>query len=184
MSDLLIATHASSTLANLKLGSLFTSEIEEGENIYETIRKLNKRFNKKGLRVIPLKFSDQKVLVYLYRPEQLQKELENESIYSFLKRYGYTSKDEVRAVSHLASRMKRDEFPHEVGVFLGYPLEDVIGFIEHKEDSKLVGYWRVYGDVDQAKKKFEMYKKCTRQFISNLNRKISLEDMIIATGGN
>lgn len=184
MSDQLIATHAAPTLANLKAGSLFTSRIEENENIYDTLRKLNRRFTKKGLRVIPLRITKNRVLVYLYRLESLKRELENQDIQTFLRQYGYNPYNDEEAILHLVERVKESsDFPHEIGIFLGYPLEDVCGFIENKEGSKLVGYWRVYGDVNQAKIKFDRYKKCTDIFINNLKQNISLEEMTIETGG-
>ncbi|MBP0060806.1 MAG: DUF3793 family protein [Eubacterium sp.] len=41
---------------------------------------------------------------------------------------------------------------------LGYPAEDVQGFIENEtKECKCVGCWKVYGDVEQAQKKFEQY---------------------------
>ena len=41
---------------------------------------------------------------------------------------------------------------------LGYPAEDVQGFIENEtKECKCVGCWNVYGDVEQAQKKFELY---------------------------
>ena len=185
MSDQLIATHASATLANLKSGSLFSSPIQKGENVYETFRTLNKRFKKKGLRIIPLKITNKNVLVYLYRPEKLQEELNDKDIKKFLSNYGYNCNDEIKAVSHLATRVKNNlEFPHEIGLFLGYPLEDVNGFIQNKQESKMIGYWRVYGDVEKAKQRFDMYKKCTDIFTTNLKRNITLEEMTIETGGS
>ena len=57
--------------------------------------------------------------------------------------------------------MKTSEsFPHEIGLFLGYPAEDVQGFIRNcAAKPKLVGAWKVYGDAEVAKKKFASYKK-------------------------
>ena len=53
-------------------------------------------------------------------------------------------------------------FPHEIGVFLGYPLQDVIGFIENKGmNSKYTGLWKVYGDRDESMKMFAKFRKCT-----------------------
>ena len=62
----------------------------------------------------------------------------------------------------LSRRLRQSEgFPHEIGVFLGYPLEDVIGFCRHKgEGCKLCGYWKVYGDVDHAKQCFAAFDRC------------------------
>ena len=61
------------------------------------------------------------------------------------------------------SRLKdSDEFPHEIGLFLGYPPGDVHGFIENKPDAcKCVGIWKVYGDKEKARQTFARYRKCT-----------------------
>ena len=57
------------------------------------------------------------------------------------------------------------EFPHEIGLFLGYPPEDVKGFIEnHAKNYKFTGYWKVYGDEAEAKKLFDRYRKCTQLY--------------------
>ena len=65
---------------------------------------------------------------------------------------------------HLAKRLSDSaEFPHEIGLFLGYPIVDVIGFIHNKaQNYKYCGLWKVYGDTEQAQKIFELYKKCER----------------------
>ena len=54
------------------------------------------------------------------------------------------------------------EFPHEIGLFLSYPPEDVRGFIENRaQNFKRAGLWKVYGDVEQAQRLFARYRKCT-----------------------
>ena len=53
------------------------------------------------------------------------------------------------------------EFPHEIGLFLGYPPEDVEGFRRYKgAGCKFCGYWKVYGDVDKARRLFASYDRC------------------------
>lgn len=53
------------------------------------------------------------------------------------------------------------KFPHEIGVFLGYPLQDVKGFIENNgRNSKYTGLWKVYGDKAASIRMFEKYRKC------------------------
>ena len=68
-------------------------------------------------------------------------------------------------LSCLIGKMRSNaEFPHEVGLFLGYPPEDVRGFMENRAAGfKLIGYWKVYGEVDAARKKFESFENCTRR---------------------
>ena len=47
-------------------------------------------------------------------------------------------------------------FPHEIGLFLGYPIEDVVGFIRYSgRGCKLSGYWKVYGDAEAASRLFD-----------------------------
>ena len=39
-----------------------------------------------------------------------------------------------------------------MGIFLGYPVDDVAGFINHcGNNCKACGQWKVYGDVEYAK---------------------------------
>ena len=58
--------------------------------------------------------------------------------------------------------MNSSEFPHEIGLFLGYPLTDVKGFI-NSADYKYIGYWKVYSHVPQTLCTFDRYKKCTQE---------------------
>ncbi|MCD8022800.1 MAG: DUF3793 family protein [Lachnospiraceae bacterium] len=54
----------------------------------------------------------------------------------------------------------KSDFPHEMGIFLGYPLEDVRGFIENRgQNFKMSGYWKVYGDVAYASRVFQLYER-------------------------
>lgn len=64
----------------------------------------------------------------------------------------------------LRSRMNSAPlFPHEIGVFLGYPLYDVIGFIKNEgKYACCCGYWKVYGEQDAAERCFQRFNKCTR----------------------
>ncbi|MDR2768664.1 MAG: DUF3793 family protein [Treponema sp.] len=57
------------------------------------------------------------------------------------------------------------EFPHEVGLFLGYPPEDVAGFIRNKgRGCKCCGVWKVYGDEERAKSLFREFGVC-REYV-------------------
>ena len=82
----------------------------------------------------------------------------------------------------LIKRMCADEeFPHEIGLFLGYPPEDVRGFIENgAENCKCVGCWKVYGNVEAAKKTFAKYKKCTDVYSRQQANGKSVERLTVA----
>ena len=58
------------------------------------------------------------------------------------------------------------EFPHEIGVFLGYPLTDVVGFIENQgRNFTCCGCWKAYGDRDAAERLFAQLNKCTKVYL-------------------
>ena len=114
--------------------------------------------------MIPIKIDSSKALIYLYRPSKLEKDLTDKTALNLLKEHGYSDCNPNKCICRLINRFKNyEQFPHEVGLFLGYPPEDVKGFIENNAKcSKCVGCWKVYGDEEKAKKCFENYKKCTR----------------------
>ena len=104
-----------------------------------------------------------RAVVYVYREEEVQQCLADPKVVAFLLQYGYDSTQVEKCLNYLSRRVSlssqgMESYPHEMGIFLGYPLEDVIGFIQHGgKDSQYTGYWKVYGDVDQAKATFRAY---------------------------
>lgn len=118
----------------------------------------------------------------MYRPGKLKQDFQNELVRTILINEGYPVHDCDRCIIELMKRLNRnDDFPHEIGLFLGYPPEDVKGFIENgARDAKCVGTWKVYGDEEQAKKKFEQYTKCSKVYAECFRRNMSLERLIVA----
>ena len=77
--------------------------------------------------------------------------------------------------------MSGADFPHEIGLFWGYPPEDVLGFIKNQARGyKYVGCWKVYGDEEKAKKTFERYKKCTNTYCRCYMQGKSIERLTVA----
>ena len=85
---------------------------------------------------------------------------------SFLKKCGYTDFSTEAVLKKLKERFSHGgDFPHEIGIFLGYPLGDVIGFIQNSgKNCKCTGCWKVYCDECSAKKTFDKFKKCTEVY--------------------
>lgn len=163
MSDELIVRHCSPTLAGLKTGNMFSCPFETDREVTEYLREVNNRLRCKGLRAIKLRSCDKKALIYLYRPSRLERDFSDAAVRELLEGFGYCCDCPERCLCRLISRLNKDKgFPHEIGLFLGYPAEDVRGFIENGAAcSKCVGSWKVYGDEEAAKKLFRKYKKCT-----------------------
>ena len=77
--------------------------------------------------------------------------------------------------------MKNNSFPHEIGAFLGYPAQDINGFINHKDEGVLlVGEWKVYSDVEGAKKAFRRYCSCRNALVKRIDKGNSLADIFCA----
>lgn len=160
MLDRAVIVHASPTLARLKLGSLFN--IVRGEAFELELERLNAMFESKGLVLTLLRERGGRVLMYLYRTSELEQALECQRIRAFLRACGYDKFDLGSVLAHLRSRLENcEEFPHEIGVFLGYPLTDVIGFIENEGQNCLCcGCWKVYSNECEALRAFERFRKC------------------------
>ena len=168
MSEETVILHGAPTLAGIKTGSLFRCEYANAEEMRVSLRKWNQRFSAKGIRVMPLLFRDGKALLYLYRPARLSHDLSDHYACKMLSDCGYCKGTPARCLSCLAKRIQSgEEFPHEIGLFLGYPPEDVRGFILHKGYCcKYCGCWKVYGNEEKARCAFAKYKKCSDIYYS------------------
>ena len=184
MSEDIIVKQCAPTLAGVKTGNLFTCPYDSKEELIKDIRRVNKLLVPKGLCLCPLKYSKTFCLLYLYRPKSLKEDFENEEIQNLLKENGYKQTTYERCIGQLARRMTRDlknsDFPHEIGLFLGYPPEDVKGFIENKaENYKMSGLWKVYGDKEKAESLFAKYKKCTEIYCNMWKSGASLDELAV-----
>lgn len=182
MSEALLVQHCSPTLAGIKTGNLISCPFANKKEMMECVRCWNRRFTKKGLRVLPMRFQNGRALIYVYRPARLAKDLQDDMAEQLLQERGYCTETSERCVVHLIKRLcEYEEFPHEIGLFLGYPPEDVYGFIENKADScKCVGCWKVYGDAQSAQKTFAKYKKCTNVYCAQYAKGKSIERLTVA----
>jgi len=103
-------------------------------------------------------------MIYLYREAWITRILCQPEIQDFLRRQGYRPEEGCQAMlTRLSRRLCLEEdYPHEIGVFLGYPLEDVVGFIRNRgRNYTCCGYWKAYGDPEAAQKRFDQYRRCT-----------------------
>lgn len=110
-------------------------------------------------------------VLLLYRKEWLEKLLADSRNRAFLEERGYRVKEgdtpvkvcellEMVRDRYGSYRDSRRGFPHELGILLQYPLEDVMAFIEHGgEDYLMNGYWKVYHDPARAKEIFRRYNR-------------------------
>ena len=181
MSEEMVVCLCAPTLAGMKTGSLISGLFTGSDDLRVYLRRLNRRLGKKGIRVIPLRFCKGQALLYMYRPHQLLRDLQDPDARQLLQDCGYSVDSVSRCVAQLRQRLRTAaEFPHEIGLFLGYPPEDVCGFIENKaRGSKLTGYWKVYGDVDAAQKRFARYRRCTENYCARWQGGAAIERLAV-----
>lgn len=182
MSEELIVRYCSPTLAGIKTGSLFSCSYSDISEMRNSLRYYNRLLGKKGLRVLPLYSRNNRALIYVYRPSMLITDLRDIGAMCILRERGYVGSTPVSFIARLKRRIADNgDFPHEIGLFLGYPVEDVHGFIENKaEGCKCVGCWKVYGDMEMAQKLFKKYKKCTEVYCSQYARGRSVEKLTVS----
>ncbi len=161
-----IVRNCAPTLAGIKTGSLFSCSYDCTDGLRRDLRQLNRRLGDRGLRVLPLRLSNRKALIYLYRPQKLREDLRDVAAAQLLLNQGYRLESPEVCVSQLARKLRsQEEFPHEIGLFLGYPPEDVQGFMENRAGCcKCTGCWKVYGDETAAQSRFAQYKNCTQSY--------------------
>ena len=181
MSNEMLIRCCAPTMACLKTGNMFNCVFNRPEQMTEELRQLNQRLRRKGLRILPLRWRDGKALLYLYRPRMLEQDLRHPLARKLLSECGYASEDANACLARLISRLRTEEvFPHEVGLFLGYPPADVDGFMHRKDEFKFCGLWKVYDDVQGAIRQFARCRRCTEVYLDCLSRGFSLEKLAVA----
>lgn len=144
-------------------------------------QELNKELEDSRIAWLVLATGKTKDVVLLYRSVWLHNILENSGVKNFLSEYGYEHMELPQILTKLQERYQtysqgQAEFPHELGIFLQYPLEDVRGFIDNGgKNSLLSGYWKVYHNPVQARRVFHMYdrvrEKAAIEFINGYTPK-------------
>ena len=182
MSEDLVIRHCSPTLAGIKSGNLFSCSCPCRKELTKALSRLNRKLVSKGIRILPLKVCQGRALIYAYRPHALKQDLADRRARDLLQQYGYPPEDPGACVRHLMHRLRScEEFPHEIGLFLSYPPEDVLGFILHHACShKCQGCWKVYGNEQEAKNTFEKYRRCSRIYIQQWKQGKSIEQLTVA----
>lgn len=104
-----------------------------------------------------LKVEEDRVLIYFYREERLRKKLNEKNIKLFLESYGYKDLSKPNEYFIILKERFSQTCPVEIGVFLGYPLEDIIFFNRSSKNYKCLGYWKCFNNEQRALRTFRKY---------------------------
>ena len=127
------------------------------------LARISMKLHNTNISLIILCTCKKRHLVMVYRAKELEEHLRSKEVSDYLREFGYRRDDFISNLIRLHQRMngfynKIKEFPHEVGVFLGYPICDIKGFLENKGERYLhSGYWKIYGNLEETREKFLSY---------------------------
>lgn len=169
------------TLAGIKSASLFRYISSDKLNTETELMTINSLLNERGVYVEALLWNETSVLIYAYRKKHLQKELDQIKAIEIMQQYGYQDFDVENCISHLKERLYNYScFPHEIGLFLGYPPDDVQGFIDNKgKNCKYCGVWKVYCNENEKIELFKKFKKCTEVYLHVFSNGRKIEQMTV-----
>ena len=180
MSEEMLIRCCAPTLAAIKTGSLFNCTFESQREMTESLRAVNCCLLRKGVTALPLRNRDGKALIYLCRIDMLEADLRDPLAEAILREKGYPEGKPIRRITHLMRRLREcDSFPHEIGLFLGYPPVDVRGFMEHKT-CKCTGLWKVFeSDEKEAQRYFARCRHCINAYLQRSREGWSLSRLTI-----
>jgi hypothetical protein len=151
---------------------------------YKNTYNLWKSYREEYLGRIPLKYyelnkTEEAYTVLFYDETALTSRIKQKNCTNFLKDFGYEEED---GITSYLSRLKlryRAGCPHEIGIFLDIPYEDVAGFIRNEGKNQLYcGYWKVYNNVEAAMETFNKYDKCKKMVIELIAQGKSICEVI------
>ena len=172
-----LATQCAPVIAGEKVSNLLTIRKEWLKDIYQI-------FLGTPVDFFVLSRHKDKISVLLYREDQLQEYLQREEVRNLLKELGYENCSireifpllQKRYINHINNK---NEFPHELGLILGYPAKDVAGFMANKGKNFCHnGYWKVYYSAEEATKTFSRYDMVKERAIRLLGSNQSVLELM------
>jgi hypothetical protein len=181
--ELMLALQCAPLIAGLKISNLLNIP----QSYFSVIKRM---LAGSDISWYVLLRSEEKMSVLLYREESLKSYLNSSAVQALLVEYGYRKlelDDILRefCVRYERYMMQKEFFPHEMGLLLGYPVEDVTGFIRNRGERALcTGYWKVYDNKDRKMRLFQSFENAKERMIQLLSCGMSMADIIHACHAN
>ncbi|MBR4027914.1 MAG: DUF3793 family protein [Lachnospiraceae bacterium] len=172
-----LALQCAPLITGIKISNLLIVSSEDEESVRTILRKT-------GISYYRLLRQEKKTTFLLFYRSKLCTYLKDSDVQNILLENDYQDLSFGMILRQFQMRYKaymnqEAQFPHEMGVLLGYPVEDVRGFIEHKGQNFLYsGYWKVYQDVAQKKALFAKYEEAKETLIRLLDCGIGIRLII------
>ena len=172
-----LALQCAPVISGIKISNLLTIPAK-------SLRELSAVLKKTELSFRILYPGRERLVILIYRETELNEYLEREEVMAFIYKCGYETSDISKIFPVFVKRYMRymelkQDFPHELGLFLGYPIEDVEGFIKENGKNYLYsGYWKVYKDAELKIRLFKNYEKVQTEIVRLLYEGLDIMDII------
>ncbi len=182
--DRLLAAYCAPTLAGIKPASLVSCSRVQCPDLPKRLAQYRRAFAGRGVCFEIVCVCRGRYLLLVYHCGLLGRRLAEPAVRHALRSFGYPDgASPLRLLRQLKQRiaLAPEDFPHEIGLFLGYPVEDVIGFIRNGgRRCKLCGLWKVYGDTQAAAAEFARLARVCRAVTRRLERGETLIEVFAA----
>ena len=128
--------------------------------------------------------AEKKTTILLYNKRRLELFLSDRKVTELLEELGYSSTVLRDILPVFRARYENymsggTVFPHEMGILLGYPVEDVKGFIINDGKNFLyTGYWKVYSNLTEKLQLFQKFERAKETLVQLVSKGVSMEDII------
>ena len=164
-----IAYHAAPVLENLKPAVLLV--FNAGKlNLAALWRSYRRELTWQApLEFFQLKTSSRSIVVLFYRRDAISVILKDPHHETFLKEFGYEPHNTVQKNLSLLRKSFKRGICHEIGLFLGIPLQDVLCFMRERGCSPIfIGCWKVYHKPEYALSVFYHFKAAKKKYLESL----------------
>lgn len=164
-----LAFHCAPALVGIKPANLVSCDRAQFPSLELELAVLNRELGLQGFCFWPICCCENRVLLLVFRRKVLEEHLCNSEVRSFLLQAGYPDGTLQDILLHLQEKLSSSrDFPHETGVILGYPVQDVKGYLLHGgRNCKFTGYWKVYTNEHKARALFHRFT-CARKTLYTL----------------
>ena len=172
-----LALQCAPVISGIKISNLLTIPDK-------SLRELSVVLKKTELSFRILYPGRERLVILIYREAKLREYLAREEVMAFIYKCGYETSDISKIFPVFVKRYVRymelkQDFPHELGLFLGYPIEDVEGFIKENGKNYLYsGYWKVYKDTELKIRLFKDYERVQTEIVRLLYEGLDIMDII------
>ena len=181
-----LAYHCAPTIKGIKCGSMVAFRINSDNSFRNFLTKHHQCLKCHGIEYLQLTRQKNHSLMLFFRPQLLTRLIKRPLAIDILKKFHYPLPKAIdehalpALLEHLKKRIAQcDGFPHEIGIFLGYPPADVQGFIQNKGQNFLYsGFWKVYSNEAAQKQLFDCYNNCINTMCARLKAGESLQEVI------